>query len=149
MNPRFYSFLFVFIFACNKNNADDQSNQGYADSQVVGQWKITAFLSNASYDWDGDGSAETDIFNTWTDCEKDNRYEFDSDKTGTFQLSCSVTAGGAWQILNAQELTFIPGGLPQQMETIISLTSNQFQTTKVVTVSPGKIFTLTKTWTRM
>lgn len=74
--------------------------------------------------------------------------EFYSHKSGIFQISCVVLTQGAWQIFNAKQLTFIPGALPQQSQTIISLSSNQLQTSKNISISPGKIFILTKTWDR-
>lgn len=139
-----------FLFACKGHlaNENDNGSQGYADSQVVGSWKITAYTSDSPYDWNGNGSTETNIFNNWTTCEKNTLYQFNPDKTGVFKINCSVTSPGTWQIVNTLYLLYTLTGQSPDSEKIISMTSVQFKTTKDITVSTGQNFTLTKTWTR-
>lgn len=138
------------LFACKSHLAIENNNgpQGYADSQVVGTWKITAYTSNAPYDWNSDGNAETNIYNNWTACEKDNLYQFMGDKTGMFKLNCSLTAPCNWDIINTLYLYYRIAGQSPDSEKIISMTSVEFKTTKEVTVITGQNFTLTKTWIR-
>ncbi len=144
---------------CNRDHLKIERNnlpQGYADSQVVGTWKITAISSNVSYDWNGDGAAETDIFNTWSTCQKDNLYTFTADtinsitaeKRGTFQLNCSVTKPGRWLIVNTQDLVYVPEGQLPESEKFISMTSVQFKTTQDFSLPTGQPVKITKTWTR-
>jgi hypothetical protein len=122
--------------------------QGYADSQFVGTWKITAVTADVSWDWDGNGSAEKDIYNTWSTCQKDNLYTFVGDKTGTFKLNCSVTNIGFWQIVDTIYLVYIPLGQSPESEKIVSMTSVQFKSVLELTLSNGLPANITKTWVR-
>ena len=146
-------FFGLFFSACNPHLKTEANNlpQGVADSQVVGSWKITAFSSNAPYDWDRNGSTETDIYNLWTACEKDNLYVFVGDKTGTFKINCNVSGNGIWQIYNTEQLGIAFLGQPMEVERFVvgTMTSNQFKTQITVIVSTGQEFTLIKTWTRL
>jgi hypothetical protein len=147
---KFLFIIFLCLSACSGhlNIEKDNVPQGYADSQLIGNWKITGYTSNKPYDWNGDGTTETNIFNTWTLCEKDNLYKFAPDKTGFFKLSCSSSSPGTWQIINTKYLVYIPANQASETAKFISMTSVEFKTTEEVTVSTGQNFTLTKTWSR-
>ena len=155
---RFILYLFVFTFfitACTDHLKIEKNNdpQGYADSQFVGSWKITAVSSDVAYDWNNDGSTERDIYSTWTPCERDNLFTFTGDtatagyKKGTFKINCSVTKTGEWQIVNTKDLLYIPLGLGPESERIIDMTSVQFKSTLALTLN-GLPATVTKTWAR-
>jgi hypothetical protein len=132
--------------------------QGYADSQFVGSWKITALSCDVAYDWNNDGTTERDIYSTWTSCQRDNLYTFTGDtlsaakKKGTFKMDCSVTNPGEWQIVfsdnpKSQSLVYTPLGLGPESEIITDMTSVQFQSVLLLTLN-GLPATITKTWTR-
>jgi hypothetical protein len=122
--------------------------QGYADSQVVGVWKITAVTSDVPHDWNSDGLMETDIYSTWSACQKDNLFTFISDKTGTFKLNCSGTYTGTWTIVNTQYLEYTPVTLNIESEKMVAMTNVQFKTERAVTLPSGQPATITKTWVR-
>jgi len=148
---RSYLFLILLVFySCNDHLEIEANNnpQGYADSQVVGVWKITAFTSNQPYDWDGNGTTETDIYSTWSPCQKDNLFKFVGDKSGVYKLDCNINVNGVWQIFNVQQLEFTPDGMSTQVEKFISMTSNEFKTTRTEVIPGGPSFLVTKTWTR-
>jgi len=156
-----YLFISVFfISSCNDHLKIEKNNdpQGYADSQFVGSWKVTALSSDVAFDWNNDGTTERDIYSTWTACERDNLYTFTADtamgayKKGTFKINCSVTKTGEWQIVNSinpnsQSLVYTPTGLLPESEKVIDMTSVQFQSILLLTVN-GQPATITKTWTR-
>ncbi len=146
----FFVIAMVILSSCNDHLKIEANNnpQGYADSQVVGTWKITAVTSSAPFDWDGNGVAETDVYSVWTPCQKDNLYIFLGNKTGTFRLNCNENLPGSWLIYNVQQLQYTPDGMSTLVEQFISMTSNEFKTTRNETVGPGQTITLTKTWTR-
>jgi len=133
--------------------------QGYADSQFVGSWKITALSCDVSYDWNNDGTTERDIYSTWSPCERDNLYTFTADtamdayKKGTFKINCSVTKPGEWQIIvdtmppKTHNLVYSLSGLGPESEIVINMTSVQFQSALLLTLN-GLPATVTKTWTR-
>ena len=141
-----------FISACNDHLKIDANNnsQGYADSQFVGSWKITAVSSTVPWDWDGNGSVESNIYSTWTVCQKDNLYTFvgDATKTGSFKLNCSTTADGNWRIINTQYLFYQPINLNPESEKVISMTSIQFITSLDIVLPSGQPASIIKTWTR-
>lgn len=139
----------LLTFSCRRVVAEKNSSpQRFADSQVVGSWTITAIQSDKPHDWDGNGTAETDIYTTWSACQKDNLYELTGTKTGTYKMSCSSTKAGTWLIEDAQVLVLSPDGGAPQTETIISATSNSFRTTSIVEPAPNSRFLVTKLWTR-
>ena len=145
--------LFICIFFINscrdhlKIEANDLP-QGYADSQVVGNWKVTAFTADKPYDWDRNGTLETNIYNIWTACQKDNLYSFSADKTATFKTDCATTNTGTWTIVDTKYLEYIAVGYPLESEKFISMTVNQFKTTIDITDANGQDIVLTKTWIR-
>ena len=154
-----YLFASVFfISSCNDHLKIEKNNdpQGFADSQFVGSWKIVAVRSDVAYDWNNDGSAERDIYGTWSPCQRDNLFTFTGDtatagyKTGTFKIDCSTTKSGVWQIINTKDLLYIPAGLSPESERVVSgsMTSIQFQTALAVTLANGQPATITKTWAR-
>ena len=160
---RLILYLFIstfFISSCNDHLKIEKNDdpQGYADSQFVGSWKITALSCDVSYDWNNDGTTERDIYSTWTSCQRDNLYTFTADtlsaakKKGTFKIDCSVIKSGEWQIVfsdnpKSQSLLYTPLGLSPESEIITDMTSVQFQSVLLLTLN-GLPATITKTWTR-
>ena len=155
-----YLFTTVFIISCNDHLKIEKNDdpQGYADSQFVGSWKVTALSCDVAYDWNNDGTTERDIYSTWSPCERDNLYTFTADtatdgyKKGTFKINCSVTKTGQWQIVRSdnpksQSLVYIPLNLLPESEIVIDMTSVQFQSVLLLTLN-GLPATITKTWTR-
>jgi hypothetical protein len=150
---RLILYLFLagfFITACRDHLKIEKNNdpQGYADSQFVGVWKITGITSDVAWDFDGNGTPETNIFATLSACKKDNLYTFVGNKTGTFKFDCSLTKDGSWEIISTKYLQYTPLGLSPESETVISMTSVQFKSTLDITLSNGQPATITKTWTR-
>ncbi len=145
----FWIILSVFFSACKRITVDANDNpQGYADSQVVGTWKITEVNSDKAYDWDGNGTKERDIYATYDECEKNMLYHFLQDKTGLYQLDCNTTKNGTWQILNTLYLLWTPEGNAQRNEKISNMTSNRFYTSRNMQVMLGETYVITSTWER-
>ena len=155
---RLILYLFTsafFISSCNDHLKIEKNDdpQGYADSQFVGSWRVTALSCDVAFDWNNDGTTERDIYSTWTACERDNLFTFTGDtatggyKKGTFKINCSVTKTGDWQIVNTKSLVYVPLGLGPESERVIEMTSIQFQSILLVTLN-GQNATITKTWTR-
>jgi len=140
----------LFISSCNDHLKIEanQLPQGYADSQVLGNWKITAFTADKPFDWNGDGITETNIYNTWSVCQKDNLYSFSADKTGVFKTDCNTSNPGTWTIVDTKYLEYIAVGFSLESEKLISMTNTQFKTTIDITDSNGQDIVLTKTWVR-
>ena len=151
MNRLILYVLIVFVpSSCNDHLKIDANSdpQGYADSQFVGSWKIVGMSSDVAWDWDGNGTTETNIFATLTPCAKDNLFTFVGDKTGTFKINCSLIKDGSWQVIDTKYLVYTPMGSGPESERIISMTSIQFKSTLALTLSNGQPATITKTWAR-
>jgi len=82
----------LFFSSCTKS--DIISNE----SDVVGTWAVTGIRSNIANDWDGDGYPETDIYSTYSYCQRDIILTFDQYGTGQGRQGCN----SYWQNLNWQ-----------------------------------------------
>jgi Lipocalin-like domain len=148
---RFLIFFFAsaVLFSCQKVEVEKNTDpQGYADSQIVGSWKIVSISSDKPFDWDGNGAAETDIYNTWSECDKDNLFLFDGTKTGVYKFTCNLTKSGTWNMLDRFRIIIYADGAIPQEELIRTLTSNEFKTSSYVTATGGQIFEISKVWQR-
>lgn len=99
-------------------------------------------------DWNGDGRKETDIYGTWSACQKDNLYSFAADKSGAFKLNCTATEPGSWEIINTKFLNYASPSPGLESERIVSMTNVEFKTTKKYTLPDGSAAIITKTWAR-
>lgn len=82
----------LFLSGCVKG--DVISNE----EDIAGTWAVTAIRSNAANDWDGDGYTETDIYGTYSYCQRDIVLVFDPYGTGQGRQGCN----SYWQNLNWQ-----------------------------------------------
>lgn len=72
--------LSALNFSCSKK--DDSSGKTNAEL-IIGNWKLTGLTFSPAYDFDGDGSTETNAYAKMGSCEKDNVISF--------------LAGGVWK----------------------------------------------------
>jgi hypothetical protein len=83
----------IFVFSsCTKS--DVISNE----YDVVGTWAVAGIRSNTANDWNGDGYSETDIYGTYSSCQRDIVLVFDDYGTGQGKQGCN----SYWQNLNWQ-----------------------------------------------
>ena len=80
---------FFFISGCTKNEV--VSNQ----DDLIGTWQVTGISSSQAHDWDGDGYTETDIYNSYSYCQRDIALVFDYNGTGQSRQGCTAP----WQSL--------------------------------------------------
>jgi len=55
-----------------KKEKDENSFKTKTELITTGSWKRTALVSTPAYDWNADGTFDTNILNTMFPCEKDN-----------------------------------------------------------------------------
>lgn len=133
--------------SCNKSTVEKNDlPQGFSVSQIIGTWKVTALSSDKAYDWNGDGTLEKDIYNTWSPCEKDNLFQFESSYAGSYKLNCNETKTGTWGLSNTNLLFWAVNGSPNVYETIIYMSTNTMKTEVVTAQSNGQLYTLSKVW---
>lgn len=141
-------FTSIFIFtSCYKIETEANSlPQGFSVSQIIGTWKITGITSDKAYDWDGNGSPESDIYNTWSECKKDNLYQFNSNYSGVYKLDCNSTRDGTWYLNGTTILAWAPVGSSLEFEKIVYLTTDTMKTQTQVTNPNGQVYTIIKVW---
>jgi hypothetical protein len=147
----FLSLLLIFSIiiytSCYKIETEANSlPQGFSVSQIIGTWKITGITSDKAYDWDGNGSTEKDIYSTWSDCKKDNLYQFNSNYSGIYKLDCSTIKDGTWYLNGTTVLAWSPIGTSLEFEKIVYLTTNTMKTQIQLTNPNGQIYTIIKEW---
>ena len=84
----------LFLLSCSKeNNSEpvDTEDPKHVSANVVGQWKLIAETSSPAYDWNGDGTPETDRFAVYSNCEKERIFNFVQGGTGTADAAPAVT----------------------------------------------------------
>jgi|GEM_PF-1675390 len=83
------AFIAVIFSGCIKTDiiADDRD--------LVGTWKVTGIRSDRAFDWNGDSYTETDIYSTYTYCQRDIILIFDERGYGRVRQGCTAP----WQNL--------------------------------------------------
>lgn len=91
MNKKIFTIPFLLLtllfFSCKKS--DVISNE----EDLIGTWAVTGISSNQPYDWDGDGYEETDIYNSYSYCQREIVLVFDYNGTGDSRQGCT----SSWQ----------------------------------------------------
>ncbi|RMA66297.1 beta-barrel fold lipoprotein [Ulvibacter antarcticus] len=78
MKNLFIVLLITLVFVgCNKDDDNNDNN-----SSVEGTWKLTAFNTENAYDFNGDGTASTNVMDE-TACYQNETVEFTSNSSGT------------------------------------------------------------------
>ena len=104
MKP-FYFVVLVLLFSCQKDyrrpqqpaSKDDPEN---LSEQLIGTWKLYEQSSIPANDWNGDGKLETDMYGSFSACEKDAGLTLLANGKGLIRLSCSDTRAINWKIAN-------------------------------------------------
>jgi len=75
MKPKIQSIVLLLMItitlSCKKDN-DEPAAKTKTELITSGSWKRTAFIANPAYDWNADGTFDTNLLNTMFPCEKDN-----------------------------------------------------------------------------
>lgn len=92
----------IFFSSCTKGDViADQTD-------VAGTWAVVGIRSDVANDWDGDGYQETDIYSTYSYCQRDIVLVFDDYGTGQARQGCnSYWQNLNWQLLNGNRTLHI------------------------------------------
>jgi hypothetical protein len=104
--PSLLLLVSIIVFSsCTKS--DVISNE----ADIEGTWAVTGIRSNIANDWDGDGHSETDIYGTYSSCERDIVLVFDYNGVGQSRQGCNAYWQNMnWQLLNNNRTLYI--GIP-------------------------------------
>ena len=72
---------FCIVAACKKSNDDPKPANAERKALLTGTWKLTAQTYSPPFDYDQDGTTETDAYAVLEPCQKDNLLTFLSDGT--------------------------------------------------------------------
>ncbi len=102
----FFLLSTILIFTnCTKQDTVNNNNQ------IQGTWIVTDIYSDYPYDWDNDGYTETDIFNTYSYCQRDISLNFQQNGFGQARQGCDAPIENmSWQLYNNRLDLFIPSG---------------------------------------
>jgi hypothetical protein len=87
---------FVLFTGCSKDNdiVNDPAN-------LNGTWAVTGIQSDRAYDWNGDGYTETDIYSSYSSCQRDIILTFDYNGYGQSRQGCNAPwQSFTWQLSN-------------------------------------------------
>ena len=95
---RLFVCSFIFLISCQK---DKNSSAAETKTKLLttGIWKRTALISNPAYDWNADGTFDTNILNTMFPCEKDNFETYRTngiDETNEGPTKCNASDPQTW-----------------------------------------------------
>lgn len=147
MHPSFYLILLlssaIIFSSCQKNNdiiADERA--------IEGAWSITGIQADRSYDFNGDGRTETDIYGSYNSCGRDIVVQFEPDGYGRMRQGCNALWQNInWRLANNNQMLIIT--LPDDQ---LNLSLQQFDEytirgTDQVTIN-GNYFNITYTFQR-
>ena len=97
--------LSVFVLSsCSKNDVTASTDD------IVGTWQVTDIRSDRPFDWDGDGYTETDIFSTYSYCQRDIMLVFENGGYGQSRQGCNAYWQDMyWQLGNRNLTIDLPG----------------------------------------
>lgn len=93
-----YSFI-VFIGCSKKESTPAPDNESPIVAQkLIGTWTMTAQTSSVAWDWNGNGTTETDMYANYDACLKQKGLIISVDKTGFVKQSCTVSNSMEWLV---------------------------------------------------
>jgi hypothetical protein len=126
------------IPACKKDNdKNDNPPKTKTELLTTGYWKRTALISSPAYDWNADGTFDTNILNTMKACEKDNFETYKTNgmvETNEGPTKCDASDPQTWAVtwtLADNEAKMIWDGTDEYTLLELTATTLKFQSTFV------------------
>lgn len=108
---RFSTLGFLLVAALLVFSSCTKSDVIAGSNDMTGTWAVTGIRSDIPNDWNGDGYQETDIYGTYSICERDIELVFNQNGTGEGRQGCDAGWQNLnWQLLNGNRTLYI--GLP-------------------------------------
>ena len=85
------------VWSCHKKQSEDQITSERT-ALLLGSWKLVSMTSDKPFDWDNNGTIETDYYSTLTTCEKDKLITFSTPSQGLHKLACNESKDFNWEL---------------------------------------------------
>ena len=93
---KIFHFAFAGIVFCSCSKKEDPSDKNR--QILLGSWKLVAETSDKAYDWDGNGTLESDRFLLLDPCEQDRVITFSDPAIGLYQFDCNEEQAFTWEL---------------------------------------------------
>ncbi|NTS40245.1 hypothetical protein HRG84_04945 [Flavisolibacter sp. BT320] len=111
MQTAIFLLLLSCLFACSKSSTEtpvDKDDPKGQKTKLIGSWKLSAQVTDTPYDFDGDGTNDTDLFAMYSSCGKDQGFVFNADGTGSRKFSCQPARLTTWKVIsNSDSIAFM------------------------------------------
>jgi hypothetical protein len=147
-----YMAIAVFICSCRKSNQETNQpdNTGVNTILVSGKWKLISETSSQPYDFNGDGTQETDVYASMSVCNQDFKILFTQNMDGSVWQNCSLPQKNiTWNLSDyGNTLNWTMSAASPVHEKIISISATTL-VTSVNTQPPGTTgFIITNTYSK-
>ena len=140
----------VISISCKKSSSDKSRSE-----LLVGNWMLTSDVYSPSYDYDGDGTTETEAISLYESCDKDDFITFNANNTGSFDegaTKCDINDDQAyplgWQLSdNDSKITIVGTGVGSGVANILQLDNSTFKISATFE-ELGTTYTNTQTFKR-
>lgn len=135
------SFVAFLLTGCVKESIVQD------EADLTGTWAVTDIRSDAPYDWDGNGRSETNIYNTYSYCQRDIVLVFDNGGYGQSRQGCDAPWRSlSWNLESGNRLYIQLNGDDLVLDRL-SVNSNTMRGEDRVTVD-GRSFIISYTLSR-
>ncbi|WP_121352485.1 DUF5004 domain-containing protein [Flavisolibacter nicotianae] len=80
----FSALLVFFLTSCQKSDVITN------EQSLEGTWVVTGITSDRAYDFNNDGRTETDLYGSYTTCQRDIVATFDANGSGQMRQGCNA-----------------------------------------------------------
>lgn len=137
------------ICSCSKNGGTEQPDMTNQHTALVtGTWEIVAKTGSIAYDWNGDGTPETDIYSSMTGCQKGFNIYFAPGMDGVVHQDCATLQKQiTWNLSDkGWKLNWTITGSSAVSEKIISISATQLRTETKAQPPGSNEITITTTY---
>lgn len=144
-----YLILLLVIFGSCKKSTDTQEPDYTEQNKalLVGKWAYSVRTVSPAYDWDGNGTAETNVFAVMSDCQKGFFIEYKS-AGGIIKQDCTQPNKSiTWELQdNGKLIKYVIAGVAHGSENIVSINSTTLVTETKIEPPSGPSYILTNTY---
>lgn len=142
--------ILLILSSCKKHNdavtQPDVTNQNAA--LLAGTWKYSGRVISPAYDWDGNGTLDTEVYSLYTECQKSYELKLNAAGSGTLKKICNIPFEHIeWNLLDrGLTLHYAINNGGNVSEKIILINNTTLVTESKFEPSTGETYTITNTY---